>query len=161
MWTNFFLTAAGASAALAGLVIVATSVNIARILQFRHLPFRAGTTISTLILILVSSLVALIPQRASSLGLEIFVFGFICWLLEIRSSQLSNVARIERQRPRFESILEATLGQIQTIPFMIGGAMISAGRPAGLYWVATGIIAVFIASTLNVWVLTVENFALS
>jgi hypothetical protein len=156
MWTNFFLAAAGASAALAGLVIVATSVNLARILQYRHLPFRAGTTIATLILILVSSMVMLVPQRTSLLGIEICIFGFICWLLEIRSSQLSNKARIERQRPRFESILEATLGQVQTIPFMIGGALIYASRPAGLYWVAAGIIAIFIASTLNVWVLTVE-----
>ena len=32
MWTNFFLVSAGASATLAGLVIVAVSVNINRIL---------------------------------------------------------------------------------------------------------------------------------
>jgi hypothetical protein len=156
MWTNFFLAAAGASAALAGLVIVATSVNLARILQYRHLPFRAGTTIATLILILASSMVTLIPQRTSSLGVEIFIFGFICWMLEIRSSQLSSQAHVEQHRPRFESLLEATLGQVQTIPFLIGGALIYASRSSGPYWVAAGIVAIFIASTLNVWVLTVE-----
>jgi hypothetical protein len=109
-----------------------------------------------LILVLVTGLIALIPQRTSSFGVEILIFGFIGWLLEIRSSQLSNKARIERQRPRFESVLEATLGQVQTIPFLIGGMLLWASNPAGLYWVAAGVVAVFIASTLNVWVLTVE-----
>jgi hypothetical protein len=156
MWTNFFITSAEAAATLAGLVIVATSVNINRILQFRHLPFRAGTTIATLILVLVTGLVTLIPQRTSSMGVEILIFGFIGWLLEIRSSQLSNRARIERHRPRFESVLETTLGQVQTIPFLIGGALMWASNPNGLYCVAAGVVAVFVASTLNVWVLTVE-----
>jgi hypothetical protein len=156
MWTNFFITSAEAAATLAGLVIVATSVNITRILQYRHLPFRAGATIATLILVLVTSLVTLIPQRASSMGLEILIFGLIGWLLEIRSSQLANKARKERQRPVFESVLETTLGQVQTIPLVIGGALMLASQPAGAYWVAAGIVAIFIASTLNVWVLTVE-----
>lgn len=38
MWTHFFIAAASASAALAGLVIVAISVNLNRILEFSHLP---------------------------------------------------------------------------------------------------------------------------
>jgi modulator of FtsH protease len=156
MWTNFFITSAEAAAALAGLVIVATSVNINRILQYRHLPFRAGATIATLILVLVIGLVTLIPQRESCAGFEILIFGFVCWLLEIRSSQLANKARVERQRPVFESVLETTLGQVQTIPLVIGGALMYASRPTGVYYVATGIVAIFIASTLNVWVLTVE-----
>jgi hypothetical protein len=42
MWTNFVIVDAGCSAALAGLVIVAISVNIARILEFPHLPARAA-----------------------------------------------------------------------------------------------------------------------
>jgi hypothetical protein len=54
MWTNFFLRGAGASATLAGLVIVAISVNIARILKHEHLPSRVGATTATLVWILVS-----------------------------------------------------------------------------------------------------------
>ena len=48
MWTNFFIAAAGASASLAGLVFVALSVNINRILEYPQLPSRAAATIGTL-----------------------------------------------------------------------------------------------------------------
>jgi hypothetical protein len=78
MWTNFFI-AASASAALAGLVIVAISVNIARILEFPHLPARSAATVGRLILILVSSMAALIPQSNHPLGAELAVFPH--WLL--------------------------------------------------------------------------------
>jgi hypothetical protein len=40
-WTEFFTASASASAALAGLVFVAVSINVERILQFKGLPERA------------------------------------------------------------------------------------------------------------------------
>ena len=86
MWTNFFLAAASASAALAGLVIVAVSVNITRILQFPQLPTRAAATVVNLILILVSSMATLVPQPARVMGFEIAIFGLLSWLFEVRSS---------------------------------------------------------------------------
>jgi hypothetical protein len=86
MWTNFFLAAASASAALAGLVIVAVSVNITRILQLPQLPTRAAATVVNLILILVSSMATLVPQPARVMGFEIAIFGLLSWLFEVRSS---------------------------------------------------------------------------
>jgi hypothetical protein len=81
MWTDFFVAAASASAALAGLVIVAISVNVNRILEHADLPPRAGAAISALILILVSR-AALIHQPLAILGIEILFFALCCWLLE-------------------------------------------------------------------------------
>ena len=46
MWTTFFVAASGASAALAGLVFVALSVNISHIIKAPHLPPRAAATIA-------------------------------------------------------------------------------------------------------------------
>jgi hypothetical protein len=152
MWTDFFVAAAGASAALAGLVIVAISVNINRILEHSNLPARAAAAISALILILVCSMAALIPQRAATLGIEIIVFGACCWLLEISSLRKA----IASPRPLSEKLVEVVLGQVQVLPFFIGGIRLSAGHENGLYWVATGVIAIFIASTVNAWVLLVE-----
>jgi hypothetical protein len=155
-WTNFFLTAAGASAALAGLVIVAVSVNISRILSFRHLPSRAGATIGTLILILVVSMAALIPQKMATLGIETVFFGMVCWLQQLWAAWQMLLARKEHNRPWYEATRGIALGQVQTLPFIVGGLMLSASGEGGLYWIAGGVITVFIFSTFNAWVLLVE-----
>lgn len=41
-WTNFGLATAGTAATLAGLLFVAVSINLKRILEFPNLPARAG-----------------------------------------------------------------------------------------------------------------------
>ena len=156
MWTNFFIAAAGASAALAGLAIVAISVNIAHILEFPHLPARSAATVARLILILVSSMAALIPQPNSALGAEILVFTVAAWWLEIRSNRRAIRAHQQIGRPRFESFLESILGEVQLLPFIVGAVLLVANRPAGYYCIAAGVIAIFNFSTLNVWVLLVE-----
>jgi hypothetical protein len=44
-WANFDVGVAGATAALTGLLFVAVSINLDRILQFRTLPRLAGATL--------------------------------------------------------------------------------------------------------------------
>jgi hypothetical protein len=156
MWTDFFVAAAGASAALAGLVFVALSVNISQILRFPHLPTRAAATISTLILILVSSMAALIDQPTPALGIEITVFGLCGCCLQILSARQGFVARTKLHRPLWEPVLNAVLGQIQVLPFIVGGVSLVTYHDSGPYWVAGGCIAVFIFSVHNSWVLLVE-----
>jgi hypothetical protein len=155
-WENFIIAAAGASAALAGLVIVAISVNLEKIISYAHLPARAAATIGSLILILVVSMAALIPQGVSSLGIEIIVFGICCWLLQLWAAHQMLVFRRERNRPWHESFRGIVLGQIQTLPFIIGGIIFFIANVSGLYWIAGGVIAIFIFSMYNAWVLLVE-----
>jgi modulator of FtsH protease len=51
-WNDLFIAAAGASAALAGLVFVAVSINVERILKGEGLPARAQMTVLLLITVL-------------------------------------------------------------------------------------------------------------
>jgi modulator of FtsH protease len=155
-WTNFFVAAAGASASLAGLVFVALSVNINRIIQVPHLPARAGATIATLILILVCSMAVLIPQPPWVLGIEILVFSICGWLLKARSAYRAIADRARTKRPVWESVSETLLGQIQVLPFIAGAVLLIRDDASGFYWVAGGIIAVFVFSVFNGWVLLVE-----
>jgi hypothetical protein len=67
-------------------------------LEHSNLPPRAAAATSTLILILVSSMAALIHQPLAILGIEILLFAVCCWLLEASSARKS----IASQRPRFE-----------------------------------------------------------
>jgi hypothetical protein len=156
MWSNFFIAAASASAALAGLVIVAVSVNIDSILKHFHLPERAAGAIGSLILILVASMATLIPQGSRALGGELLVFGLGCWWLEFRSLRKSWAASVQYGRPRSESVSEIVTAQVQVLPFLVGAILLLAGRPAGMYWIAAGTISIFIFSVMNAWVLLVE-----
>jgi hypothetical protein len=156
MWTTFFSAAAGASATLAGLVIVAVSVNINRILQHPQLPARAGAAVATLILILLSSVATLIPQPIRILGTELALFGLFCWTLEVYSSRKSIAARVQLHRPLHESLLQVVFGQLQTLPFIVGGAWMFLNNPGGLYVIAFGVLVIFFASVANAWVLMVE-----
>jgi hypothetical protein len=64
-WANFFVAEVGASAALTGLLVVAISINLARILAIAQLPGRAAEGLIILVGAFVLSSVALIPVRAS------------------------------------------------------------------------------------------------
>jgi hypothetical protein len=121
-----------------------------------HLPARAGATIATLILILVCSMAVLIPQPSFALGVEILVFAICGWLLKARSAYRAIADRARPERPAWESVSETLLGQIQVLPFIAGGVLLIRGDAAGFYWVAGGVIAVFVFSVFNGWVRLVE-----
>ena len=156
MWTNFFSAAASASAALAGLVFVAISVNIQRVLAYPHLVARAGATIGALILILIASMAALAPQSERVLGVEIAGGGALGWLLAFWSAR--HVLRARRVSAELQPRLALTIvmGQLQVLPFIAGGVLMAAGLSYGIRWVAGGVMTTFIVSVFNAWVLLVE-----
>src|SRR5277367_6109363 len=75
-WDSFFVAEAGAAAALAGLVFVAVSINLARILEFPTLPTRVLEALVALLSVLTAALFSLIPfQSARTYGAEIAGLG--------------------------------------------------------------------------------------
>jgi hypothetical protein len=73
-WVPFFTAMIAAAAALTGLLFVAVSINLVRMLDAaRGLPARSAETLATLLLVVVSSALALIPQSTRLLGLEIVI----------------------------------------------------------------------------------------
>src|SRR5580658_2028423 len=129
-WGDFFTACAGASAALAGLIFVALSVNIARILQFEHLPARAAAAMGALMLILTVSLAVLAPQPPVWLGGEVLGLTLLAWLLQIGSARDSSAASRKYGRPSREHVMEIAFGQVQMAPFAVGGALLIAGADA-------------------------------
>jgi modulator of FtsH protease len=152
-WTDLFVAAAGASAALTGLVFVAVSINIQEILRLPGVPDRALATLMLLLGAVVISLLPLIPdQSGTALGLELVLVGLafiavIC-VTGARSFRLSYNRAV-----RVELVVLAGLG---TVPYLVGGAMLLAGGDGGLYWVIAGVIGAIVGAVLNAWVLLVE-----
>ena len=65
-WTDLFVAAAGASAALAGLIFVAVSINVDRILALPGIPNRALQALVQLIAIVILSILMLAPGQLVS-----------------------------------------------------------------------------------------------
>ena len=153
-WTDLYVAVAGATAALAGLVFVAVSINIDRILSGQNLPERALETVLLLLGALLVSIAVLVPgQSVDALGVELVAIAGIFTLV---------IARLWSRRVPQEGEprgwREARLGLLAlgTLPQAIGGLSLIAETGGGLYWVVAGIAFAIVGAVANAWVLLVE-----
>jgi hypothetical protein len=152
-WATFFSAELAALAALTGFVVVAISINLARILSYEHLPTRAAEAlIGPVGAITATSLVLIPDQPPALLGAELIAVGLI-----IVVAPIVFQARAWSSRPDIgERITRAATSEGFNLTFIVGGALIFAGAHAGLYWIAAGDILCIIAIVLSAWVLMVE-----
>jgi len=152
-WSNFFVAELGAAAALTGLLFVAVSINLDRILQFPHLPTRAGEALLTLLSVLFVTTCGLIPRQSSmAYGVEIAATGLLVWAMHTRA--LIRMRKFDRQYVGL--LIRAIDNQLPPLLFVIAGGLLIAGRPAGVYWIVPGILLSFAAGIFGAWVLLVE-----
>jgi hypothetical protein len=154
-WSSFFSAEVSAAATLAGLVTVAISINLSRILEVDHLPARAAEALVVLIIPLAICSFALFPGLSErTLGSLAFVFGCVSLGLGGRNQWKWRTAigsvEIERQ------IIGGLARLVATLPIIIGGALLLLQAPAGVGWLASGVVITLITSVLNAWVLLVE-----
>ncbi len=153
-WSELFVAAAGASAALAGLVFVAVSINLERILKYDGLPERALETLLLLLGVLVFSVVGLIPgQGHSALGAEMLGLGLFL-LATIVALPYSHKS-IDGE-PRYGLVTRWGIRLGGTAPLIVGGASILAESGGGLYWIVAGMVLAVTGAVANAWVLLVE-----
>lgn len=153
-WSDFFVAEVGASAALSGLVIVAISINLQRILSYPHLPGRAGEMLIMLLGALLACSVVLMPDQSTKLlGVEITGIGLFmtCAPIFIQVRALMNV----KNQPVSWWLWRLLLALCAGVPILVGGAFLTAGA-GGLYLVATGVLVTLAATVWNSWVLLVE-----
>jgi MFS-type transporter involved in bile tolerance (Atg22 family) len=153
-WSDLFVATAGATAALAGLLFVAVSINLERILEYTGLPERALETVLLLLEVLLISIIGLIPgQSHVALGAEIFVVTF---LIGSVIGNLPTIQEITGSEPRGWLVGRWTVRLAGTVPLILGGLFVLAEAGGGLYWVAAGFVFAITGAVVNAWVLLVE-----
>jgi modulator of FtsH protease len=154
-WATFFSAELAALAALTGFVVVAISINLARIIAYPTLPGRAGESlIGPVGAITATSLVLIPDQPKALLGAEVVALGLVMvvapLVLQIRTWWAWKDATVVERTARIATSAGYSLA------FVIGGALLMASAGAGLYWIAAGDIAGLIAVVFNAWVLMIE-----
>jgi hypothetical protein len=151
-WSDLFVAVAGASAALAGLLFVAVSINLERIIGEEGLTERALEAVLMLVAVLVAAIIGLIPgQSQGVLGAELFVAA-----AALGFAVLKPLRGKPPHAPRGWVPTRWALRLAGTAPLIVGAASVMIGDGGGLYWVVAGMIFAILAAIANAWVLLVE-----
>ena len=153
-WSELFVASAGASAALAGLVFVAVSINVEQIMGFESLPERALETVLLLLSVLLISIIGLIPgQGHAALGGELLGEGL---LLGAVIARLSTRGLPQGPKARSRKLGRLVVRATGTLPMIVGGVSVLFEAGGGLYWTAGGILCATAGAVANAWVLLIE-----
>lgn len=153
-WSEFNVAMAGATAALAGLVIVASSVNIAEIIKSRTLTARLLAGIAALVLALAASAFALVPEvEPAWYGILIIVSALVAALFQANATRLiaTDPDPADRARP-----LKYIVGFLPILAYLASGVLVWVGHPSGLYLAAAGSLLAIVSAIIVSWVALVE-----
>jgi modulator of FtsH protease len=154
-WEGFAVALAGVCAVLAGLVFLAVSINIERILRVRGLAGRAGESVILFLSAVCLCAFVLIPhQPVAALGAELLGVGLVT--LAILTVIVLSALRIPTRQPRSWTITRVVIQQAAAVPVILAGCSLLGWIAGGLYWLAAGVLCAVIAATGNAWVLLVE-----
>jgi hypothetical protein len=154
-WMTFALAISAAAATLAGLVFVAVSINLKRILEFPNLPARAAQTLILFATPLITGLFLVVPgQSRAVVAWELLIVG-----LAVGTGQL--VINTRSPRSDQEKPLTWVVGRVFPAVascgcLVIGGATLLAQVAGGLYWLVPSVLLAIIFGLINAWVLLVE-----
>lgn len=154
-WHDLFVAVTGASAALLGLLFVAVSINLERILEFAGLPERALETMMYLLGVLIAAVAGLMPgQSPLALGIELLAIGVA---MAAATSQLPIVAAAEDgSEPLHWRLSRWGVRVLSIVPILAAGLSLAVEAGGGLYWLAAGLAFGIMGAVANAWVLLVE-----
>jgi len=154
-WTDFAVAVSGASAALAGLLVVSISINVREIASDPSLAPRAFAALVMLVTPLVVAICVLIPrQTAAALGVELV---FVAVLAGVLLAALSWPTRLAPERPVGSWVAGQVLPAVViVVPLFVAGLGMLTTELGGLYWLPVSVVAAVVGGLLQAWVLLIE-----
>ncbi|HET6302139.1 hypothetical protein [Microbacterium sp.] len=154
LWKDFNVAMVGATAALAGLVIVAASVNIAEIIKASTLTARLAAAIATLVLAITTTGAGLIPGIAPRwYGAIVLVAALLAGGFQIHAA--SRIARDRSPQVRMR-LANSTLGFLPLVAYAIGGVLLLLSVPDAMIALAVGTLTAIVSAIGVSWVALVE-----
>jgi hypothetical protein len=153
-WSEFHVAMVGAAAALAGLVIVAASVNIAEIVKANTITARLAAAIAGLVLVIVTGGIALIPDiPAGWFGVGVLVATAGAGAFQAHAARVILTDPEPRQTARG---LKSTLGFIPIAAYAASGVAVFFDPPAAFVLAAVGCLVAIVSAIMTSWVALVE-----
>jgi hypothetical protein len=171
-WVDFNVALGAGSAALAGLIMVAISVNIKEVLSFPGFSARAAAALSLVVLTLTASLIALIPAQPLTVdGVLILAVALVAWAItfralitlvrqaepaaaEVPAGRADTGRRVPRRSVHLLLNVLLFIGPLALIT--VGALQLILSAPAGSHWVALGSIGALAAAVVFSWIALVE-----
>jgi modulator of FtsH protease len=158
-WSDLFLCAGGATAALSGLIFVGLSVNIRTVLEIdkrdgqNFLTGRALEAFAALLIVLVISIVALTP------GISRGVLAAFVLINAVGSgTSPGRVLYVSCGREALSTVMLLRLSAAiaLTLTLLAAGITLAVGHGGGLYWLPAAFVIAITVAAVNAWVILVE-----
>jgi hypothetical protein len=150
-WHELYLMLGTSSAALIGLLFVATSLHLAEIANEEIYRLRAQYTTLILLSTLLLGIAVLVPQPMRILGLELFVIN--AWGLSFPLTLLAKAVNIPGARRGGFSIRRAAFFIAGYLVGIVGAGALVVGSAWGMYAVTVSYTSSLIASIWNGWMI--------
>lgn len=153
-WHEFAVAAVGAAATLTGLLFVAISINLDRILEFERLPRRAAGTLALLGSLLIAALFVLAPGQsnpavAAELAATGLALGAVAVVVLVRTTRSPG-------DPLQWTLVPALTLLVPAAALVIAGLSVGIKFGGGLYWFLAAAVVGFVGAVTDAWVLLVE-----
>jgi modulator of FtsH protease len=146
-WHDFFVATAGAGAALTGLLFVAISLHIRYVATDPKYRGMARGSLAGLVMVVVLSLIVLIHQPSTWLGLELAAAGVL--YVPIGAGMQAASTRSARGTSPRSTLVRSAVGYLIAVVGVLGGLSVALQVGPGLFVVALIVIGILL---WNLWV---------